>query len=426
LPRQKEDADQNGILPHPELNPLLNPVLGEHMGRWAEVYFTAAPEQREEAVLALLRELKDETSAKPTESPRTANFGLPHSAEENAGQPREFSSQDFAGTSPKLQPLEAIEQNSVVCESCGQAAAERQRFCGMCGAPMRGEAIAARAERIDRAAEALRPAAPVPEGQSNQNDIHPIGASQSGFSQNDFAFEQFRPVELDHLRKTVFSLGGNVTGQGSNEQVPYRYRIYVGAALAILIAAVSVMAYRASQDWSGSSHPLPQAAPGVAAQPAAQPAARTDTPTTTVADEGRAQAHTDRNVEAKAKPPKNIASSVPAQVASVARNARSDTPAASSLAANQGNGSEELSIAERYLSGTPGKARDSSEAARWLWQAVSKQNAAASVLLSDLYLKGDGVPKNCDQARLLLDAAARKGAAGAGQRLRNLQAFGCQ
>jgi TPR repeat protein len=41
-------------------------------------------------------------------------------------------------------------------------------------------------------------------------------------------------------------------------------------------------------------------------------------------------------------------------------------------------------------------------------------------------LKGDGVSKNCDQARVLLDSAARQGMAGAGERLRNLQAFGCQ
>jgi hypothetical protein len=43
-----------------------------------------------------------------------------------------------------------------------------------------------------------------------------------------------------------------------------------------------------------------------------------------------------------------------------------------------------------------------------------------------LYLRGDGVPKNCDQARLLLDAAARKGGTAAAERLRNLQAFGCE
>jgi TPR repeat protein len=42
-----------------------------------------------------------------------------------------------------------------------------------------------------------------------------------------------------------------------------------------------------------------------------------------------------------------------------------------------------------------------------------------------LYLKGDGVSKNCDQARVLLDSAARAGVKDAGERLRHLQAFGC-
>jgi len=83
-------------------------------------------------------------------------------------------------------------------------------------------------------------------------------------------------------------------------------------------------------------------------------------------------------------------------------------------------------MAEKYLNGGPGAARDSRQAATWLWKAVGKKNLTATMLLSDLYLRGDGVPKNCDQARLLLDAAGRKGATAAAERLRNLQAFGCQ
>ena len=58
--------------------------------------------------------------------------------------------------------------------------------------------------------------------------------------------------------------------------------------------------------------------------------------------------------------------------------------------------------------------RDSSEAAKLLWKAVSKQNATAAVLLSDLYLRGDGVPRSCDQARLLLVAAAKRGSPSGG------------
>jgi TPR repeat protein len=70
--------------------------------------------------------------------------------------------------------------------------------------------------------------------------------------------------------------------------------------------------------------------------------------------------------------------------------------------------------------------RDSSEAAKLLWKAVGKQNATAALLLSGLYLHGDGVPRSCDQARLLLIAAARRGAPQAAQQLRDLESQGCR
>jgi TPR repeat protein len=91
-----------------------------------------------------------------------------------------------------------------------------------------------------------------------------------------------------------------------------------------------------------------------------------------------------------------------------------------------GGGGDELAVAQGYLNGTNGQGRNSAEAAKWLWRAIAKHNANATFLLSDLYLKGDGVSKNCDQARVLLDTAALKGIRGAGERLRHLQAFGCQ
>jgi TPR repeat protein len=98
------------------------------------------------------------------------------------------------------------------------------------------------------------------------------------------------------------------------------------------------------------------------------------------------------------------------------------SPAAQSPA----NGAEELAIAQRYLNGSNGQKRDASLAAEWLWKAFAKQNEDAAVLLSDLYLKGDGVAKNCDQARVLLNAAARKGRKDATDRLSQMQSSGCE
>jgi TPR repeat protein len=71
-------------------------------------------------------------------------------------------------------------------------------------------------------------------------------------------------------------------------------------------------------------------------------------------------------------------------------------------------------------------ARDSSEAATLLWKAVRKQNTTAAVLLSDLYARGDGVPRSCDQARLLLLAAAKRGSSRATEQLRRLEIHGCE
>ncbi len=80
-----------------------------------------------------------------------------------------------------------------------------------------------------------------------------------------------------------------------------------------------------------------------------------------------------------------------------------------------GSGAEELAVAQGYLNGTNGQGRNSAEAAKWLWKAIAKHNADATFLLSEMYLKGDGVSKNCDQARVLLDAAALRGVKGAGR-----------
>ena len=73
-----------------------------------------------------------------------------------------------------------------------------------------------------------------------------------------------------------------------------------------------------------------------------------------------------------------------------------------------------------------GKGADAPEAVRLLWVAVEKGNDNAVVELADMYWLGDGVAKNCDQARLLLSAAARKGNAEAKARLEKLAREGCQ
>jgi hypothetical protein len=57
--------------------------------------------------------------------------------------------------------------------------------------------------------------------------------------------------------------------------------------------------------------------------------------------------------------------------------------------------------------------------------SIEKGNTGAEIDLAELFRTGRGVAKNCDQARILLSAAARKGSAEARKRLEALQRQGC-
>jgi len=69
---------------------------------------------------------------------------------------------------------------------------------------------------------------------------------------------------------------------------------------------------------------------------------------------------------------------------------------------------------------------DTSEALRLLWISVEKGNPSAELTLAELYWHGKGVARNCDQARILLSAAARKGNAEAQKQLRQFERDGCE
>jgi TPR repeat protein len=69
-------------------------------------------------------------------------------------------------------------------------------------------------------------------------------------------------------------------------------------------------------------------------------------------------------------------------------------------------------------------ASDSAAAAAWLWKATAKGNPDAPVRLADMYIEGDGVPRSCDQALVLLKSAASKPNVRARNRLAALYATG--
>ncbi|MFZ0736459.1 MAG: PilZ domain-containing protein [Candidatus Acidiferrales bacterium] len=87
-------------------------------------------------------------------------------------------------------------------------------------------------------------------------------------------------------------------------------------------------------------------------------------------------------------------------------------------------GWDDLELAREYLIGF-GHPRDTVQAARLFSTAANKGNPDAQVALSDLYIRGDGVVKNCDQARTLLLVAAKSESAASMQKLRDEYAEGC-
>jgi len=89
----------------------------------------------------------------------------------------------------------------------------------------------------------------------------------------------------------------------------------------------------------------------------------------------------------------------------------------------------EEAVAKKIIPGAEEMAKannasDSAAEAVWLWKATAKGNPAAPVRLADMYVKGDGVPRSCEQAVVLLKTAATKENALARNRLASMYSSG--
>jgi hypothetical protein len=60
-----------------------------------------------------------------------------------------------------------------------------------------------------------------------------------------------------------------------------------------------------------------------------------------------------------------------------------------------------------------------------LWTAVENGDTHAEVALAGRYVRGEGVPQSCAQARVLLEAAVKRGSAEGKQKLDELPRAGC-
>ena len=395
-------------LPNPELNPLLNPTLGNNLGRWAQAYFTSPPEKREEAVLELLHELEAEAGSNGSTLSETGN------------------------TPPWLHSMESDQFNpALTCAECGHQNAPQQRFCGMCGS---------RLVFSDSPSDSSVETATQPLGQTQEVSPLPTSSPDPVPSFGSLSLFATAPTnkdtEVQWLQEKTYD---SDLDDGSQRSSATKYLV---TALGLMLLGVLFYAqwkpqksHQVAANSAGTPHPVAVNQPALnqptenhtpepaATQPAPEPAANEAAPPDEAASKQSTQApareapSNEQNPHANNPPPA-------VQTTEAAPVRKASTVQSQAAPESSAAGAAELAQAEGYLTGKYGS-RNSSEAARYLWKAVSKENPTAIMLLSDLYLAGDGVPKSCAQAQLLLRAAARKNVAAAANKLRELQQTGC-
>ena len=429
-----------------DLNPLTNPVLERNLGRWAKVYFGNPPEKREQAVSNLLEQIKRESGSGTAAQPARPYFATDTRFKQAA------------------------------CSVCQHQNPPGHKFCSRCGQAL----STAQTGAMDHLGTLRISEAPPPDSTNDMEWLRNpgLGSLDDSDPQNrgwkylvgvfviilaGFAYVNWAP-ELRTLVSPRTATTRQVSDTGpalphenpspavakssaqasapvppestaSEGQPPSAPRVSdAGAPLprenpSLAVAKSSAQASAPVPPESTASEGQPLSAPRVSDAGAALPR---ENPSPAVA-KSSAQATAPVPPESTAsegQPPSAAAEARERSIApsgiqrAVQKSPRPATATSRQTVVDQESNASDLRLAQRYLGGSMG-VRDSSEAAKLLWKAVSKQNATAAVLLSDLYLRGDGVPRSCDQARLLLVAAAKKGSPLAAQQLRNLESKGC-
>ena len=162
----------------------------------------------------------------------------------------------------------------------------------------------------------------------------------------------------------------------------------------------------------------PSAVPSTAQNPTAPPPPTVEVPVATAAP-GPATPLTARAASGRYVPdnPPRIAASP---------STSSFTPAPA-RPRTQGTASPHDNVAKPVSSPAEGAkaAKKSTPTPQQLWASVQAGSMKAAVELADRFIRGDGVPTNCDQARVLLLVASEKKNADAIKKLHDLDKTGC-
>jgi len=399
---------------------MTNPTLGRHLGRWAEVYFTTPAEQREQAVLELLRALEHEEREHPelaiaSEEHSPSSFSEAETSDHIAAL--EAAVREFEASST---PVPEREVSTDVCPVCQHLNLPDQWYCGMCGYRLKGP-------NDDQTTTTPRTPTRIPERSQPafEREIE-VPMALPSFSVEPMPEPEPQTVR-DIDRSPVWPL--HVEDENSGSRSKWM------ALVALLAIGAGVYFYQRRPASTTPTTTIASPAPAVAS-----PALTQEAPATEAAQQPPAQQPPQQSPEQQApkvdelqaqqsppaaasEPAKGVTNSAPPPARAVAAE---PTPAPQNAGLKAGawvdTGNDELAKAQQLLAGNPA---NPAQASVWLWKAVGKNNVPAVLTLADLYARGDGVPRSCDQARILLTAALKRGASEAGQKLRDLQNSGC-
>lgn len=249
--------------------------------------------------------------------------------------------------------------------------------------------------------------------------------------------------------------------EGEEEQSSSHWRGWLALAVVVIFAVLGVMEWRSQggsadhgilqvmsmklRNWrhgstppadvasSSSATPAPTATdanakPEPASQPVKPNAAQSSAASASIPQTKAASKQSDLNTKPGSAPPglstqnlappKQNAASSPKPTVTSDKIPPAPRPTGDQAAAPkpQSLGAEEMAKAKN--------ASDSAAAAAWLWKATAKGNPDAPVQLADMYIRGNGVPRSCEQAMVLLKTAAAKENATARNRLGSMYESG--
>jgi hypothetical protein len=225
--------------------------------------------------------------------------------------------------------------------------------------------------------------------------------------------DEVRPIGLLPISALPSRFTSDLPGQSQDSQASQRgiaYRLATGFLIGVLVWAVVMLFQMFRPEVGASLIHLGEKIIGIDLQQ------QTSSPLPSLST---VPAHPAPSTEAKPVVLQKEASGDSALPPDASRQVNSLSPA---LAIPSSNEAPDRSPDRRSAN----SAQDRSAELARLWSAVASGNTSAEVDLARLYLRGDGAPRNCEQAKVLLRAAAKRGSVEAQQQLKKLRTGGCQ